>query len=655
MQACMPEGTVVHPLSGTVAAARSLLKQVVTAFVGAGAISLLTFALSAFAFTFAAFRLIGQIDTYTLLWPVSGLVIGLALCSPHRSWQSRWAQRAVVAVGVTLGALAAGLSLNMAISWAAVALADMLLAGRLIGPHIRNFEDLKKRASIIRFVTASTLTPAASALAVTLPLCLRHGVPWLQATSMSALSDSLGMAIVLPAILFVSTGEYRALRKIAPHLKSGWGAYLLFLTVTGVTFWQNRGPFLFIIFPPMMLVILLLGLEGAVVSTVALSIIGWFATAHAHGPIWLMRNSSSATHVIVLQMFIWVCLATALPVGALLDERRRAERGVLEAQSIFQLLMQNTSDAIVHSSMDGSRRYVSSAIESLSGWTPQEYLTFERGQIIHPDDRALLTLLDDSLRAGKREHTLRFRLKQKAGGWRWVESMIRGYGSEEIVGYVSTVRDISLQRQTEKAWQAERRALAEEKQQLTELAGTDALTGLLNRRGLEQALGRHLSSAACPSAVLMIDVDYFKQFNDTYGHAAGDECLQRLGSAIRKHAARESDLVARLGGEEFTVILQGAGNGGAGIVAEEIRAGLQALAIEHARSPLGLVSVSIGIACQSKAEEADFNLLLAQADQALYASKRSGKNKATYFDAALADTILATHPPNQVAAMEVAA
>ena len=641
MQAYMTENTAAHLLPGAEFSATGPFRRPAATLLRGALLSLVTFALCTFAFTYAAFCMVGQIDSFTLLWPVSGLVIGLALSSPRTHWQWRWAQRVAAGVGVTLGALAAGQALPMAMSWAALTVIDMLLAHRFIGSHLRSFDDLKKRASISRFVMATTVAPAVSALAVTLPLALHRGVPWLQITSMSALSDSLGMAIMLPAVLFIITGEYRVMRKTAPHLRSAAGAYLLFLAVTAVTFWQNCGPFLFLIFPPMMLVVLLLGLEGAIFSSIALSVIGWLATAHAHGPIWLIHDASSATRVIVLQVFIWVCLATALPVGALLDERRKAERGVLEAQSIYQLLLQNTKDAIVLSTMDGSRRYVSPAIEPLSGWTPQEYLTFERGEIVHPDDRAMVTLLDDSLRQGKREHTLRFRLRQRAGGWRWVESTIRGYGNDEVVGYVSTMRDISLQRQTEKAWQAERRALAEEKQQLAELAGTDVLTGLLNRRGLEDAVGGNGRPSALAAAVLMIDVDYFKQFNDTYGHGAGDECLRRLGSVIRKQVGRKGDLVARLGGEEFTAVLQDTDPAGAETVANAILAGLQTLAMEHTRSPLGFVSVSIGIACHNTTGEADFNLLLAHADQALYASKRNGKNQATYFNPAHGQPIAA--------------
>lgn len=203
MQAYMPQNPAAHLLSGADSSAKVPFQRAVAALLRKALIPLVTFALCPFVFTYAAFRMIGQIDSFTLLWPVSGLVIGLALSSPCTHWQGRWAQRTVAGVGVTLGALAAGQSLWMATSWAALTIVDMLLAARFIGPHLRSFDDLKKRASIIRFVVATTVTPVISAVAVTLPLALRHGVPWLQTTCMSALSDSLGMAIVLPACLFV--------------------------------------------------------------------------------------------------------------------------------------------------------------------------------------------------------------------------------------------------------------------------------------------------------------------------------------------------------------------------------------------------------------------------------------------------------------------
>ncbi len=580
--------------------------------------------------TFSHPSMLGGNGGFLLLWPVSGMGIGWSL----RFWRTGVARRCAplgaMLCAVLLGTLAGSQNAALASTWTVLTCVDILLAGSFLGPHIASFEDLKRRANIVRLVLAATVVPVISGVAITLPVALFHHVPWLQATSTAILANSLGIVIALPAVLFLTTGEYRSLRKLAPHLRSAAGACMLFLAVTGLTFWQQKGPFLFVIFPPLMLVLLLLGLEGAVFGSVALSAIGWFATAHGHGPIWLMQGASLEVHLMVLQCFVWVCLTTALPVGALLDERRRAERGAQEAQEIYTLLLQHTNDAIVLRSLDGKRLYASPTIEQMTGWSPAEYLAMPRQQTLHPEDRDLVALVDQSLRDHKREQTIRCRTLHKDGNWRWIEATVRSYGGDQLLGYVATFRDISAQQQTETAWQAERRAMAQEKQSMAALASTDPLTLLLNRRGLEDGLRQHRFSTAA-IAVLMIDIDFFKQFNDTYGHAAGDRCLTLLGATIRRQAARKGDLVARLGGEEFTVVLPNADAAGGVSVAEAICRELQNLALEHGNSPLGFVSVSIGVTARQGEEDVDFNLLLAQADRALYASKHEGRNRVTLF------------------------
>ncbi len=657
MHTYAPEDSLTHSLSLDGGTLSSLLSRLAKTGVKEAARRLLALALGSLIVTYAVLRLAGQPGSFLLLWPVSGFALGAILTARRGGWQQHVASPVATVCGVFLGAVAAGQPRWMASGWALLTLCDTLLAGSLLSPHIATLEDLKKRANVVRFVAVTTGTPLLSGLAITLPAALlhvlpSHGAPWLQTVGMSVFADLLGIAIVLPAVLFATTGEYRALRKLAPHLRYSVAALVLYLAVTVFTFWQNQGPLLFIIFPPMMLMLLLMGLEGAVFSTVALSAIGWYATAHGHGPIWLMREGSPATHSMVLQGFIWVCLATALPVGALLDERRRAERGVLEAQAVYQLLLQHTDDAIVLSSSDGPKRFVSAAIEQLTGWTPEEYLAIERLETMHPDDRDMILLMDASFQQGKREQIVRYRIRLKHGGWRWVEATVRGYGSVGVTGYVITIRDISAQKQAETDWQAERHALAQEKQQMADLAGTDALTGLLNRRGLEQGVRETVFGKDL--AVLMIDIDFFKQFNDFYGHGEGDRCLTRLGAVIRKQVGRKGDLVARLGGEEFTVVLPG-GDAQAGLrIAEGICLTLEALAMEHTSSPLGFVSVSIGVAVHTAPSEVDFNLLLSQADRALYTSKHAGKNRATLFQPGPSMSLMAAKPASSVPAAAAA-
>lgn len=163
---------------------------------------------------------------------------------------------------------------------------------------------------------------------------------------------------------------------------------------------------------------------------------------------------------------------------------------------------------------------------------------------------------------------------------------------------------------------------------LDDLSNTDRLTGLANRRAFDLRLQTELTRASRDGAmttVMLIDVDYFKQYNDRYGHQQGDECLRRVGDCLRRGVTRESDFVARYGGEEFVVVLPNLGARGAEAVASRIAAKLDEAGIAHAASPAApFVTVSMGIACGKAMSAQD---LLAKADAALYTAKRTGRNR----------------------------
>jgi diguanylate cyclase (GGDEF)-like protein len=166
--------------------------------------------------------------------------------------------------------------------------------------------------------------------------------------------------------------------------------------------------------------------------------------------------------------------------------------------------------------------------------------------------------------------------------------------------------------------------------QLKVLATTDGLTGLVNRRGFDQALDRELSRSirnATAFSLLLADVDLFKKFNDQYGHPAGDECLRSVSRALQSGARRPSDTVARYGGEEFVAILPETDEDGAYVVAENLRAKIQKMAIPHAQSPAGVVTISVGLTTLKLGESMAAADLLTRADEALYDAKYAGRNR----------------------------
>ncbi|KAA0971662.1 diguanylate cyclase [Aureimonas fodinaquatilis] len=169
--------------------------------------------------------------------------------------------------------------------------------------------------------------------------------------------------------------------------------------------------------------------------------------------------------------------------------------------------------------------------------------------------------------------------------------------------------------------------------QLAEIAVTDALTGLSNRRRLEQTLKTETSRLSRNEeylSVIMVDIDFFKQFNDTYGHPAGDRCITMVASAMNRAVKRTSDLPARYGGEEFACVLPGADADMAYSVAREIQQQVRALNIPHQKSDIGpYVTVSMGIATARCLQGMTADMWTHHADSQLYISKSNGRDRIT--------------------------
>jgi diguanylate cyclase (GGDEF)-like protein len=172
---------------------------------------------------------------------------------------------------------------------------------------------------------------------------------------------------------------------------------------------------------------------------------------------------------------------------------------------------------------------------------------------------------------------------------------------------------------------------ATSKRALLELALTDALTGLANRRAFDETLAvewRRAARAGATLGLLMIDIDYFKRFNDTYGHVAGDACLSTIARAIAACVKRPGDLGARYGGEEFAIVLCDTDAAGAMDVAKAVCDAVRALELPNRASSLGYVTVSAGAAALSPVAGGDPQQIVAAADERLYAAKSGGRNRA---------------------------
>lgn len=234
-------------------------------------------------------------------------------------------------------------------------------------------------------------------------------------------------------------------------------------------------------------------------------------------------------------------------------------------------------------------------------------------------------------------HTGGERRFQLADG-RWIEARSRPVKADGRS--LSVFSDITVRKRAEEA-------LDQLNKRLAALASTDGLTSLMNRRSFDQALEREFARClrdGSPLAMLIIDVDRFKSFNDTYGHLAGDDCLKAISRCIENTFKRPADVVARFGGEEFAVLLPGTTPAGAYHLALRLRMSIRELAIPHIGNEHGLVTASIGVAAAAanglsgKPED-----MIHRADEALYLAKAAGRDRVR----AAEEQRLPDQPPQQ--------
>jgi len=219
------------------------------------------------------------------------------------------------------------------------------------------------------------------------------------------------------------------------------------------------------------------------------------------------------------------------------------------------------------------------------------------------------------------------------GDWRSLKTRLAEDGTAMVV-----VSDITTMKQAEMA-------LRLSAEQLKSLAETDGLTGLVNRRAFDEAFTREAARSVrtdIPLSLLMIDIDRFKAYNDTYGHPAGDQCLRLVTKCLLHATKRATDIVARYGGEEFVVLLPDTDEAGALVVAEQFALHLNEKNVAHSQSEFGRVTASIGISsAQGRILQAEPGLLLSIADAALYDAKAQGRNR-----------ILLRQPPDDLARLK---
>jgi len=357
------------------------------------------------------------------------------------------------------------------------------------------------------------------------------------------------------------------------------------------------------------------------------------------------REAVRSDAVVASGMLTCVALLAAV-LAAQLRSRQQVETLLREREARFRLIDAHIGDIVILLDRDRNLDFVSMSIETVLGIKPEHVLGRGYIALLHPEDLDALRHTADLLRASSVNRRVEFRTWRADGTLVWLEAHFRPTGGADADGadVVGALRDVTRR----KAMEDEVEAL---NARLAELARTDGLTGLPNRRSLDGFIVRAFD-ADRQLAVLMIDVDDFKGFNDHFGHQAGDDALKQLGGLLAKTVAEARGFAARYGGEEFTVVLPDAGRTAATDFAEALQAAVRALGIRNPASARGGLTVSIGVASKDDGT-ADATSLLREADIALYEAKRSGRDCIVVAPAAafVADAapLAPDHPPAEAA------
>jgi diguanylate cyclase (GGDEF)-like protein/PAS domain S-box-containing protein len=333
---------------------------------------------------------------------------------------------------------------------------------------------------------------------------------------------------------------------------------------------------------------------------------------------WLVTLRTDAIVACVLLCMI-ILLAALL--SSQFSFRMKVERALRDREAHYRLLANNIADVIILIDARGILRFVSQSVEPVLGLRGPELIGTSCFDLVHPEDKESVRAASARLSGPGAVSTTAFRIIRRDGTVVWVESNFKLASQGDTVAemeFAGVLRDITERKRMEDELNLLNR-------RLTQLAATDGLTGLTNRRTFDGFLRREYE--ACEKiSVLLFDIDNFKGYNDSYGHQAGDRCLQAVAKVIGDATSNTSGLSARYGGEEFAVVLPNVCEDDALKVAEAIRLTVRALGLANSAATRGYVTISAGITSRTRSTLSE-TALVGEADVALYEAKRLGRNR----------------------------
>ncbi|MET0009208.1 MAG: sensor domain-containing diguanylate cyclase [Candidatus Thiodiazotropha sp. 6PLUC4] len=313
------------------------------------------------------------------------------------------------------------------------------------------------------------------------------------------------------------------------------------------------------------------------------------------------------------------------------QQRRRTEEKLRELNRQNEMILTTAGEGIFGVDLHGNMLFANPAAISMMGWPKETLLDSNHHTLVHHTKANGEPNPPEECPVRKAFTELKTIHSEKEIFWREDNSSFPvemtaapQLDDGEASGAVVIFRDITSRLASD-------RALQEANKKLQELARIDGLTGIANRRSFDELLENswydHTRSGE-ELSLIMVDIDYFKYYNDSYGHQAGDECIKQVTRALSESLFRRNDRLARYGGEEFVLVLTNTNSHGAMLVAERLRKAVETLQIKHEHSNVSdWVTISIGVATIMPSYEMKSQSLLRQADEALYQAKAEGRNR----------------------------
>ena len=329
--------------------------------------------------------------------------------------------------------------------------------------------------------------------------------------------------------------------------------------------------------------------------------------------------------------------------------REKVENELEEHKLMLESLIENLPGMVYYSSNDCNlnMNFVSDNFYSLTGYQVEELIQNKiiYNQLIYSEDRKYLWQERQKALVNNQPFQLIYRIITANKELKWVWEQGKGvYSSDgEVLAIKGLIIDITAQKQVESeltkqnlALQKAEAALIIANQQLQKIARLDGLTGIANRRSFDEHLEkewRTLTRTQSHLSLILCDIDYFKYYNDFYGHLAGDDCLRKIAQTIKQTIKRSADLVARYGGEEFGIILPNTSDKNVEKVVELVRRAIHKLHINHSASRVSkYVTMSMGVASVIPTKLESPQSLIAKADEALYHAKEKGRDRIVFFN-----------------------